>query len=276
MLKAIKLICFVALLMGLGTDSWSKPPSPSPTEASQNPENPTKPTDKPTSKEERGTENLPIFIKILPTSEAQTKPDETANNQQDDSPSDWWLVVPTISIAVIAAIQTLVFGWQGIQLKRTVEATHRSERPYLFPTPPLAGLIPPSPNKFPSIDYAFQNHGKTPAITAELRVEIILAKQLPRKPVFTHSEKQIGSTILDATFKTLPRTTNFNSNLTEAETQEVIAGTQSFFFFGYAKYTDIFGFTHTDGFGLRYRFDQKAFTTEGVPTSYKYWKTEKT
>ncbi len=57
------------------------------------------------------------------------EPKKTAQQAADDqkerdskSATDLWLIRLTGIIAIIAAIQTGVFAWQGIQLKKTVEA----------------------------------------------------------------------------------------------------------------------------------------------------------
>lgn len=68
----------------------------------------------------RGTDALPLTVKVLPAAKtAQEVADEKAA-REDQSAAGWWLVRLTGLLALIAAIQTVVFGMQAYRLKQTI------------------------------------------------------------------------------------------------------------------------------------------------------------
>jgi hypothetical protein len=54
-----------------------------------------------------------------------------AQHEKDKSDSEWWLVGLTGVLAFVGLLQTGVFTWQGIQLKRTVTHLAISERAHV-------------------------------------------------------------------------------------------------------------------------------------------------
>jgi hypothetical protein len=132
----MKLRCLVvalALLVAFASDSWgqSKQPTPPPTQSAQ-PNQTSKPY-------ERGTEQSPVIVKMLPTKEGDDKAAADARREDEKTENDRRLALfterlfwATVALSVIALFQLFVFGWQGVQLKRSVStankefiATHR-------------------------------------------------------------------------------------------------------------------------------------------------------
>jgi hypothetical protein len=75
----------------------------------------------PSEVDQRGTENSPIVVKVLP---APKTPEETAQERaarNDLSAANWWMVRLTGLIFIIGALQTLVFWIQATRLKKTIE-----------------------------------------------------------------------------------------------------------------------------------------------------------
>lgn len=75
----------------------------------------------PSDADQRGSENSPIVVKVLPTPKT---PEETAQERADRndlSAANWWMVRLTALIFVIGGIQTVVFGIQAKRLKKTIE-----------------------------------------------------------------------------------------------------------------------------------------------------------
>lgn len=122
----MKLRCLVialALLAAFASDSWgqSKQPTPPPAQTAQ--------PNQATKTYERGTEQTPVIIKILPTRESEEKAAADAHHESEKAENDrrlarftellFWA---TGALSVIALFQLFVFGWQGIQLKRSVSA----------------------------------------------------------------------------------------------------------------------------------------------------------
>ena len=75
-----------------------------------------------TPHDERGTENSPIVVKVLPSLKTAEETAQEAAERQEKTSSDWWLDFFTGVLATMAIIQAFVFGYQGVQLKRTVAA----------------------------------------------------------------------------------------------------------------------------------------------------------
>jgi hypothetical protein len=127
------LIIALAFLAAFASDSWgqSKQPTPPPTQPAQ--------TNQASKPYERGTEQSPVIVKILPTKESEEKAAADTHREDEKTENDrrlarftellFWA---TVALSVIAFFQLIVFGWQGIQLKRTVDlgreefiSTHR-------------------------------------------------------------------------------------------------------------------------------------------------------
>ncbi len=74
-----------------------------------------------TKPEERGTEQAPLVIKVLPPLNEHEKSATEKQERQDKSESDWWLVKLTGVLAAIGVMQLIVFGFQARRLRQTVE-----------------------------------------------------------------------------------------------------------------------------------------------------------
>jgi hypothetical protein len=123
----MRLRCLVAALMFLAafaSDSWgqSKQQTPPPAQSAQ-PDQASKPY-------ERGTEQSPFIVKVLPTKESEEKAAADAHREDEKTANDarlarftellFWA---TGALCIIALFQLFVFGWQGYQLGETVKAT---------------------------------------------------------------------------------------------------------------------------------------------------------
>lgn len=98
----------------------SQPPSPTPTAKRDEPQRPTTKRGDQSSNNKRGTEQSPIFVKVLPSSKTQDESPNDKNEALDKSSADWWMVRLTAAIAVIGLIQTIVFGVQAYMLRQTI------------------------------------------------------------------------------------------------------------------------------------------------------------
>src|SRR2546427_3023802 len=105
-------------------------PSPSRRVISQNQQGKSPDSQQKTTADQKGTQDSPIVVKILPTPQTQEEKAQEANERTERASNDRKLVAftgelvkATIVLAFIAFFQGVVFLWQGIQLKRTVAAT---------------------------------------------------------------------------------------------------------------------------------------------------------
>jgi hypothetical protein len=135
MLRLTQAVLAALLALGIGgiyLTIASQHPSPSvPKIASPQQAKPQE-TNRDTPTNERGTVGAPLVVKILPSADAEIKAKQDREDREDKAAAEWGLVILTGVLAVIGALQLFVFGWQGIQLKRTVDlgreeflATHR-------------------------------------------------------------------------------------------------------------------------------------------------------
>jgi hypothetical protein len=105
-------------------------PSPSRAIVSQNQQHNTRNAQQKTADDQRGTEDSPFVVKVLPTPKTQEEETQEAQDRAEKASNDrklvaftGKLVIATYILAAIALFQACVFIWQGIQLKRTVAAT---------------------------------------------------------------------------------------------------------------------------------------------------------
>ena len=94
----VLLICLVAGRV------YSNPPLPAPPKAEQKNQTYTKENQQPTSTDKRGTENSPLFIKVVPPLSVQPSSAEHAQQRNEYTSSEWWLVWVTLCLAGITAI----------------------------------------------------------------------------------------------------------------------------------------------------------------------------
>jgi hypothetical protein len=104
------------LLAAFASDSWGQSPR-------KNPNAESKSAQQAAPNDQRGTEQSPAFIKIIPTPQTPAEAESDRKEREDKHRADWWIIKLTAAIAVVGALQLLVFGWQGIQLMRTVSVT---------------------------------------------------------------------------------------------------------------------------------------------------------
>ena len=124
----MKLRCLaivLALLAAFASDSWGQSPP-------KNPDSEPKSAQQATPSDQRGTEQFPVIVKVVPTPKTAEESAADRKETENKNASDWWLVKLTAALAFIGFLQLFVFGWQGIQLRRTVSlgreefiSTHR-------------------------------------------------------------------------------------------------------------------------------------------------------
>lgn len=74
-----------------------------------------------TSNNERGTEQSPIFVQVLPPTKTNDEASKRKTQELGQSSTDWWMVWLTGAIVFIGALQTVVFGIQASRLKQTIK-----------------------------------------------------------------------------------------------------------------------------------------------------------
>jgi len=105
-------------ILAVASDSWGQSQRKSP--ARDEPKTTQQPAAP--SAGNRGTEQSPAIVKIIPTPRTAEEAETDRKEREGKNLSDWWLVKLTGALAIIGTLQLFVFGWQGIQLKRSVSA----------------------------------------------------------------------------------------------------------------------------------------------------------
>ena len=132
MLVLRRIVLVAAFLIALGGDSFGRShrPSPSARESVQPPHAQTaQPNNDPTANQ-RGTEQSPFIIKVLPTPDSEQtraaearREDQKAANDEAIARFTGRLFWATVALSVIAIFQFGAFIWQGIQLQNAVKAS---------------------------------------------------------------------------------------------------------------------------------------------------------
>src|SRR5579872_2342822 len=109
-------IVLIVLSAAFATDSWGQSKRSTP------PREETKTAQQPAQGDQRGTEQSPAFVKIIPTPKTAEETEADRKEKEQKDTNDTRLVWFTGLLFGVGFLQLLVFGWQGIQLKRSVSA----------------------------------------------------------------------------------------------------------------------------------------------------------
>jgi hypothetical protein len=139
----------LALLIAFAADSWSQPQPEAQSQGGQ----------QQATSDQRGTDTSPFVIKILPPINNPEEAKRPAKHEYDKEP-EWWLVKLTGVLAFIGFLQTAVFGWQGIQLRKTVKHLAISERAHVSGG---ANWIRDNDGNITNLVATINNYGKTAA-----------------------------------------------------------------------------------------------------------------
>jgi hypothetical protein len=125
---------------------------------------------------QRGTQDSPVFVKIIPNPKTQEETANDAQDYKDKSTNEVNLVKftgrlfwATFFLAVIGVFQLFVFGLQAHRLKQTIEAARMENRPWvLLARETTVPVDPPYRWDFAAV---VKNYGKTPAAITSLHIE---------------------------------------------------------------------------------------------------------
>jgi hypothetical protein len=111
----IALVCSFSLVAA--AQSAPKAPEQKPSNTQQ-----TAPAD------QRGTEQSPAIVKILPTPKTPEEAAQDSKERKEKADGDWALVKLTGALAIVGALQLLVFGYQAWKLRETVQAAAQQSK----------------------------------------------------------------------------------------------------------------------------------------------------
>ena len=243
------------------------------------------------SEQIKPAENVTPAIPVPPSDDLRKEPASDAKNIGDNGTEFWPILhgyrikITDSLLATFTLLLVFIGAWQGGHLRATVKAILSGDRPYIYPGVfDTTRLLPYGPNAvyplsskvpFPEIDWSFMNVGKTPGVIKEIRGELFLGSDLPKRPTFTYSAVLTAELIAREGQQTDLMTFPFNRNLTLDEIDAIGVGHSRFCFFGYIKYADAFQRLHTKGFAFRVRVHPRDHAEPVGGRKYNYSKSQK-
>jgi hypothetical protein len=265
MLKLRYVILALTILLALCGDSWGR--SRHQPQNRPPPNNTDQPQQAPTNNQ-RGTDQSPFMVKILPSPQAehQTTTNTTDKAQEPDRLAKFTerLFYATLGLAGIAGLQLFVFGWQGWQLRRTVSAFIGSERAFVKMSHPSPGIVPHADTGLFWFEIEIKNFGRTPATVSDVllnRLVLPSGSALPDIPPYERQSGPVPRAFLAA------QEGMFYRRFYQITQEEMIAvkdHQSDLYLIGYVDYTDQFRKKHRAGYARVYRpaIDDKGDSTD--------------
>lgn len=270
MLKTCAVILGLALLLAAPLELRGQ------SQNAPQPNNQPQTAQQPTAPDQRGTEESPAFVKIIPTPKTSAEAAQDAEDRKEKSSSDLWIIRWTGAVAVFTLVLAAVGAWQGIQLKRSVDLLAQAERAQMFVIiqnehlDMLTQGAEQYPNT-PSMDegfvsdaagvyYNFKNYGKTPAIIKEISARLIYGKKPADEPIYVPSDQVLREHMIasgEITTAILfdearPHRCKLEDRMTLGQAKTIIRAQSYVWFYGRILYDDIFGMEHEHRFLWRY------------------------
>ena len=118
------LVVAVLIALSVGGASVVFLDGPAPSDAigeRQKPNRDPQPKQQNSESEQRGSERLPLVVKLLPAAKDKQETAQAEADRQDVSSANWWMVRLTGVLGFIGLLQLVVFGIQASRLKKTIE-----------------------------------------------------------------------------------------------------------------------------------------------------------
>jgi hypothetical protein len=177
----------------------------------------------------------------------------------------------TVAIGIFTLCLVAVTNRQARLTKRTADIAERAlvdlERPILQiiePFQSMGHMLSDEPDAI-STHYKIANFGRTPATLREISIQFGEWNELLPAPAY---EVKIPTAIIIPQGQTIPGKTKTKLPI------RFYADKKHSFVFGYFRYSDIFGFSHVTGFGLRWDSELRVWAIGGGP-AYNYQRVER-
>lgn len=256
----------------------------SPAQSQQRPFTSPRPAPQPTVQDQRGTDQQPLSVKIIPSEKTDAERDEEQRRRDNEarlSQSADQLARFAYGLFLVAIAQLLLFGVQlwfirgsfrdakkaADAAKLNAEAVIDAERARIFVNIEQdtadairsAAKQATSPEKDSNtldasvgLFYGLKNYGKTPAIIREIGHQLVLTPELANERQYSPKNPLPIEHFLGPGEQT-PRGTlvcSLDRKMTLGEAKEIQTLKNTLWFYGYVVYDDTFGF----GRELRYIF----------------------
>jgi hypothetical protein len=260
------LVIALTFLAAIASDSWGQSKQP-PAESKQ--------ATQPPATDQRGTEQVPLAVKILPAQDAKEQAEKAERERKEKAVIDEKLAFETQRIAdytdrlarftvflfCVAIAQAGLFVWQLLLIQRGMKDTREAadaaklsaqaviaaERAYVFVEICLEtavdmikymqGMQSVDPRSI-LIQYRFTNYGKTPAVIKSISYGAVVAENLPRQREYSHV-LHLPTHLLGA--ETSTKTLEYDEFKISAAIADSIQNlTDTFWFYGEIVYDDMF------------------------------------
>ena len=235
-------------------------------------------TQQPSATDQRGTQQSPIVVKVLPTPKTNEEAIQEAKERNEKEALDRRITDATDNIvyfskilAAVAVLQFLALIFQAWILRRTVNTSRASERAYVTMSHEAPGVVFETEGLF-YLTIKIKNYGRTPAkVTDTLLKPVILppGEKLPPKPNYIRDRENLESPkaflVRDDYFIV---TEYFD---TKEQILAIQDGTAILYLIGYVDYVDAFDKRHRGGYARKYVLFDKINNLKLLPDSaYTY------
>lgn len=213
-------------------------------------------------RDQRGSQNSPLFIKESKTPEEKQEAADIAQAEKDGAATNRGLLFATMALGLLAALQWVVMGVQTVFIGRSTRTTERAltelERPIVYGSVKNAGFAIAGPlgngNDLvrSETSVCIYNFGRTLARLRRIQWDIALSPSGSIVPPLNPSvvggrELPVGTVCANGD----PYTESLNTRLLFFdEADQILRGGQSIWVTGFIRYDDIFGRHLISGFAL--------------------------
>jgi len=297
-MRFCSLVIALALLAAFASESWG-----------QSKQTPSKASQQRATQQERGTEDSPVVVKVIPTEKSKGDLDAEKARQESDRQlvkltSDLANYTKLLFVATtalfLATVGLVVAGFRQVRdARRSINAAEDStkiaERALTELERPFVGLeIIESGFKSElvseeeyyvtleeNLTFKYVNHGRSPATIIETsdKFDICTPHNLPDPidPNAIGNQVPFG-VIVGANGGSSPLSTREQSKgIDKQEFMRVTSGDDNLIFIGYVRFRDIFNRTHVTGFCLRLsRSDARFYFVGDHRYNYTHVETQRT
>jgi hypothetical protein len=241
----------------------SQQPSPGENESSRPQQSQAQSTQKQATPDQRGTQQAPLVVKVLPSPKTDEETDQEAKDRNEKSANDRELIrysrdldILTAVLIAVGVLQLFVFAYQAMKLRQTVstmDATaERQLRAYISITARnvlnwnnVGGRI--------GVQFDIENHGQTPGFEILYDYSMLILKSpLPTDFVWPPTDKRYDQNNSLFPGTKVPVQIFLDRDLTAPERGAIEEGESRFHTRGTMSYRDAFGETRTTKFSFSF------------------------
>jgi len=257
MKRTIVLFAFLASCLALA----SQIPAPGAGEQNKHPQTKSQGGENGSNADQRGTESSPLVVKVVLPHDTNPATKSNPQEQDNEPPHEWWVIVPTIALALFTLVLA-IYTWKlwGTTKRVAQEAKNSSERQL------RAYVEAPTGNPLlrewlngilPVVQVNFRNVGETPAydMTSALRLEVL---DFPYTGTFGPPEQTRGgpAVVNPGQGRFISCATDqpvSNAVRQDIERTAVEAGSKALYLWGWVHFLDAFGKRQSVNFRLCFR-----------------------